>query len=357
MRGYSYLRVMRSLLLQAEGRGAGLDGLEGDVDKFLRARMPEDYKGHGGALVPMRTTKRTVLDTLTTGKGVETVQQQVGEFIELLRARARVLQAGAVQLTGLTGPVGFPKQTAGGTVYWVPENPGSDVSDADPTLGLALMSARTLQGNIPFTRQFLLQTSLDAEAWSRNELATGHGLAVDKGAIHGRGNNGEPTGIYAALGVNSKDFSSNVANLTTANLLSMVSAIADANADVSTMRWLTTPILAAVMRGTLELSAAGARTIWTGNLQDGDVLGYGASSTTQCSKVMSGSLPTGGSGHALVFGNWADMYIGLFGALELVVDPYSRKKRGIIEVTSFQMGDVLIRHGESFSKAVNLPAA
>jgi hypothetical protein len=52
-----------------------------------------------------------------------------------------------------------------------------------------------------------------------------------------------------------------------------------------------------------------------------------------------------------VFGNWGDMLIGMFGSLEIVVDPYAKKKRALIEVTSFQMVDILLRHGQSFSKS------
>jgi hypothetical protein len=33
------------------------------------------------------------------------------------------------------------------------------------------------------------------------------------------------------------------------------------------------------------------------------------------------------------------------------VDPYRLKKQGLIEVTSFQMLDILVRRGESFCKS------
>jgi hypothetical protein len=42
--------------------------------------------------------------------------------------------------------------------------------------------------------------------------------------------------------------------------------------------------------------------------------------------------------------------IGTWGALELVVDPYALKKQGMIEVTSFQLADIALRHGQSFTK-------
>lgn len=72
---------------------------------------------------------------------------------------------------------------------------------------------------------------------------------------------------------------------------------------------------------------------------------------------MSGSFDGGGTSQALLFGNWSDLLIGLFGAMEFVVDPYSKKAKNIVEVATFQMGDVLPRHGQSFAKGVNIPSA
>ena len=78
---------------------------------------------------------------------------------------------------------------------------------------------------------------------------------------------------------------------------------------------------------------------------------YPAVATTQLSSLMSGSEETGGTSHGLIFGNWAEVLFGLFNTMELIVDPFALKKRGVIEVTSFQMADLILRHGQSFCKA------
>lgn len=130
----------------------------------------------------------------------------------------------------------------------------------------------------------------------------------------------------------------------------MVGAVHDANADAEGMGFLTTPLMASLLSRTLVAASAGSDMLWQGPLNDGRVLGYRALSTNQVSKTMTGSEATGGSAHGIVFGNFSDLVLGLFGALEIVVDPYALKKRGIIEVTSFQMLDIILRHGESFAK-------
>jgi hypothetical protein len=104
--------------------------------------------------------------------------------------------------------------------------------------------------------------------------------------------------------------------------------------------------MAAKLKTTPEVAAVFTKFIWTGNFQDGEIAGYKAAATNQVSKTLGA-----GSDHGLVFGNWNDVMIGLWQAMEVIVDPYSKKKRGLVELTSFQMGDVLLRRGVSFCKA------
>ena len=87
-------------------------------------------------------------------------------------------------------------------------------------------------------------------------------------------------------------------------------------------------------------------------LPAGALAGYTARASNQVSATLGG-----GSEHGLIFGNWSDALIGMWGALELVVDPYSLKKQGMIEVTSFQLCDIALRHAQSFCKATGATIA
>lgn len=348
---FSYHRAIKNGLAMKEG--GKTVGLEAEVHDHLERSLPEGFKRHGGVLVPMTT--RAALATGVTGKGAEIVQAGQGEMIEILRAKAIVLSLGARLFTGFTGPVEFPKVTAGGTISWMAENPGSDAADSDPTLGLALLTPKTMIGVVPFTRQLLNQASIDVEAFVKDELATYHSLALDKAAIHGKGANGEPTGIYKALEVNAKAFGSAIPDIV--GLMDMIVAVADRNADLGTLKFLASVVLAGRLRVTQEFAGTNGSTLWQGNLRDGSILGYGASASTQASKTMTGSEETGGVEQALIFGNWADLLVALFGQMELVVDVVTRKKRAMIEVASYQQGDVMPRHGQSFTKATAALAA
>lgn len=352
---YSYHRaIRRSIEAQENPHNAKFDGVEAAVHRHIESNWPSDLPKRGGFFAPMRT--RTLSSTQST-KGAEAVQERPGELIELLRARSIVLGLGARLLTGLTGPVGFPRVTGGVTVAWVPENPASDTPSSDPALGFAMLSPKTMQGVVPFTRQLAMQASFDIESWVRDELATGHSLVFDKAAIHGTGVNGQPTGIYNASGTFPKDFSATFPDAST--LMDMVVGVADNNADLGTLGWLASVVLAGRLRVTQELGSTVGGTLWKENLREGTVLGYRASASTQASKTMNatGTADTGGTSQALIYGNWADLLVGMFGAMEFVVDPFTKKAKNIIEVATFQMGDVLPRHGQSFAKGINCPSA
>lgn len=356
---FSYARSVQIALAKAdhehgERNDMRFDGLEAEVHQDLTRKYGPSP--HGGVLVPydLRSDderweamdKRT-LDSKTPGKGPETVFDISGPFIELLRNRSVVIQMGADVMSGLTGPVGFPKQTSAGTFQWIGENPGADVADSDMGLGLVQLLGKTGMSSQSYTRQLLAQAALNIELRIRNDLSKINSLGIDRAAIHGLGVAGQPTGIYPTPGINTKAMGG-VPDYT--KIVDQAAQVADDNADIGALGWITTPLMAGKLK-TVPEHATGtmADWIWKGTFRDGTMVGYPARSTGQVSKLMTGLVDTGGAEHGIVFGNWNDLVLGLFGAFEIVVDPYSKKKRAIIELTSYQLVDVAVLHAESFS--------
>jgi len=344
--------------------GSDADGLEGEYHReMIHKNLQKPIKG--GILVPMDLRSdeerwqeyerraalaagQRTLDSKTLTKGTETVFERPGELIELLRNTAVVARLGARMLGGLTGPVAFTKQTGGLTVFWVGENPATDVTASDVAFGLVNMVPKTLQGTTAYSRQLLVQSSLDIEAMIREEFAVAHALRLDKTTFYGLGAAGEPMGIYKTPDVNARA----VGGIPDADdVIQSGVLVAEDNALLGNLGWATTPGLAGKMMNIFEVvGATGGPTLWMGTLVEGALKGYRALATNQLSKVMLGSEEIGGSEHGAVFGNWRDVVIGMFAAMELVVDPFAQKRKGLIEVTSFHMADIILRHGESFTK-------
>lgn len=342
--------------------GAGLikrDGPEAEWDREIERSLPPGLNRHdtgenrGSIFVPVRRkhgrwTKRAALDTKTPTGASELVFDRPGELIELYRNNAMVARAGARILTGLVGNIAFVKKTGGMTVYWVPENPGVDVTESELTTGLVIGSPKTMQGTTAYSRQFLVQapsSGIDGENLVREDLGEGHALAFDYAALNGSGVSGQPLGLQYHPDVLETADLNGVPEW--ADFTGMIGQIGDANAPTDALQWMTTPLMAAKLMATLVASAAGSAMIWTGGLTAGMVAGYRAWATNQVQKNL-----LGGNEHGIYLGAWPQILLMTWNAMELIVDPYAQKKRGLIEVTSFQMGDVVIRQPTAFCRAL-----
>jgi len=70
-----------------------------------------------------------------------------------------------------------------------------------------------------------------------------------------------------------------------------------------------------------------------------------------------GTRGTTTNNHALILGVWATLVIGLWGSgFELIVDPFRLKKQGMIELTTFMLGDVALKYPAAFVVAECQPS-
>lgn len=348
-RQYSYTRAIAASLARAEGQN--VSGFEVEISQDLERNMPQNARGHGGIFVPLSLQRVAIATSLynTATKGAEVVFTEPGELIELLRNQSAAVSLGARVMTGLNGPVSFPKQTAANTAYWMAENDGTDVTLGNATLGSVPLTPKTLQASTAYSRQLVAQSTIDIEAFIRADLAAQHALAWDRAVFHGLGNTNQPAGVYAASDVNSVAMGGVP---TFGKLIDMVTEVNKDNALGGTLAFVTTPGMAGKLAQTVVAASTDTRMIWGGSLTEGNLCGYRAVSTNQVLATLGG-----GSEHGLIFGNWNDCLIGMWGAMELVVDPYALKKQGMVEITSFQLCDIAFRHGQSFAKATGATIA
>jgi HK97 family phage major capsid protein len=253
-----------------------------------------------------------------------------GDFIDVLRNASSVMQAGATMLGGLSGDVKIPKKTAAATAAWIASEGGA-AAESEMTVGQVSMTPKTLGAFTDVTRQLLIQSSLDVEALIRNDLTSAIALTIDKAGLEGAGTSGAPTGILSTSGVNTVTSFANP-NPTFAEVVSLETAIAEDNALMGNLAY----ILPASMYGALKTTEKA-----TGTAQfvaDGTTMnGYRAIVSNQA---------TAGN---LYFGNFSDLLIGMFGGLDIVVDPYTASTTGTIRVVALQSVDVAVRHAVSFA--------
>lgn len=346
-RRYSFARAIFAHIPELAGTVDA--GFEREVEQEIEKKLPSEYKRRGGVLIPTMLS-RAGLDSATSTKGTELKFTQPGDFIDLLRARMVLRQIGARVLAGLTGPVSFPRQTAAASGSWVGENPGSDVADSNLLLDLVTLAIKTYQASTSFSRQLLvsaISSSVDAEQMVREDLAKVHALAMDKAGIDGLGSSNQPRGILNVTGIGSVAGGTNGLAPAYAHMVDLETEVAIDNADIGSLAYLTNAKVRGKLRKTEQFATTNGQPVWTGGIE-GEVNGYRAFASTQVPSDLDKGTSTGVCS-AIIFGNFEDLIFGEWGALELVVDPYRLKKQGMIEVTSFQMADVVVRHPESFA--------
>jgi HK97 family phage major capsid protein len=289
---------------------------------------------------------------LTAGvnsEGGYTVPTNIGALIDLLRNRLMVREMGATVLAGLEGAFAMPKLISGSAFSWVAENPGSDLGDSDAVFGTVPLSPKLGMSTTAFSRLMLNQSSLDIEALVRMDLIKSGATGVDLAAIAGTGSSNQPTGILNTSGIGAVAGGTDGAAPTLAHITDLETEVAVDNADIGSTGYLTNSKVRGKLKQTEEFSGSGNK-IW----QKGDMPGFGELNGYRAG--VSNQVPfdlTKGSADsicsAIIFGNWADLVIGEWGAMELILDPYTSKKQGLIEVTSHLMTNIAIRHAESFA--------
>ncbi|ARR54562.1 major capsid protein [Rhizorhabdus wittichii DC-6] len=294
-----------------------------------------------------------VVGTATAGGNLVATNLLGGSFIELLRNSMVLPQLGARLITDLNGNLAIPRQTGAATAYWVGENAAS--TESQQTVDQVALAPKTVGAFTDIGRQLMLQSSIDVEAMVRADLATVIALAIDLAGIHGSGSANQPRGVINTSGIGSVALGANGDAITMNAMIDLETAVAVANAALGSLGYATN---AKVVGALKKLVATTGAFLWTNNpnggrsATPGEINGYPVARSNQISSAL-----TKGSGtnlSATVFGNWADLIIGMWGGLDLLVDPYTGGTAGTVRVSVLQSVDVAVRHPASFAAITDI---
>ena len=289
----------------------------------------------------------------TGGATVETVLDSAN-LIMYLRNRMMFMRMGARMLSGLEGNVDIPRQSGVSNVYWI-DTEGGNVTQDESTFDLVQIRAKTVGVKSRYTRSMLLQSSIDIESFVRQDLSESMALGIDRACIAGTGANGQPSGILTQAGVPAVALGANGAAPTWANIVAMETSLAQENADLGSLGYLTNAKVRGKLKTTVK-NPAGTDSDWIWEKGSeptiGELNGYAAGVTNQVPSNL-----TKGSGtnlSSIIFGNFADVLIGEWGVLEILPNPYgSGYDSGSIEIRALQTVDVQLRHPQSFVKIID----
>ena len=297
------------------------------------AAAREQGKDAQGIMLPADVLRNWNRDMNTSDdSGLVAEDYRGGDFIDVLRNSSSVMQAGATLLRNLQGNVVIPKKTAGAAGGWIATE-GAAAGESEMTTGSVTMSPKVIGAFTDATRLLLSQSSLDVENLIRNDLTQALATAIDLGALAGTGSSGQPTGIANTSGINTTTFAA--ATPTWAEIVAMESAVANDNALNGSLGYICRPADFGTLK-TVEKATGTAQFVVN---PDNSMNGY---NVVRSNQVTSGDF---------YFGNFADLLIGMYGGLDITVDPYALSTSGGVRIVALQTVDTQVRHAVSFCKS------
>ena len=287
--------------------------------------------------------------TASAGGNLVATNLLASSFIDLLRNKMVTMKLGAQMLSGLVGNIAIPRATGGATAYWVGE--GSAPTESQGTFDQVTMSPKTSGAFTDLTRRLLLQSSIDVEAFVRNDLAAVLALEMDRVGINGSGSSNQPRGILNTSGIGAVVGGTNGAAPTWDHIVDLETEVAVDNADVGNLAYLTNTKVRGKLKKTEKFADTNGNPVFSDS-KDTPLNGYAAGITNQVPSNLDKGTATGVCS-AIIFGNFNDLIYGQWGALDILVDPYSASNSGTTRVVALQDVDVAIRHAVSFSAMVD----
>ena len=296
--------------------------------------------------------KRSPFAVGATGTGGAMVATQLlsDNWIEVLRNAMVTPLLGARFLTGLVGKVDIPRQITATATSWVGELTAGTESEA--TFDKVSLAPKNITSWGVISRMMLLQATPAIEMIARADLLAQVGLGLDLAALSGSGTGGQPTGIINQAGVGSVIGGTNGLALSFDHLIQLYSAPKVANVQQSNLGFAFN----AKAYGYLAtLKASTGQYLWDpqgglANASPDTVKGYPYAVSNQLRSTLTKGSSSGICSE-LIYGNWQELLIGEWGALEIAINPYDSTyfKSGDVVIRAIQTADVGVRHGPSFA--------
>ena len=325
---YSLLRACNLI-----AQGKPLDGFELEVSTAEEKRC-ERERNASGFFVPSDILGRNVraLQATDVTLGGSTVDSDVmfENMVPLLRNATKVLELGGRVISGLTGNYDIPRVLTGTTVAWLNEN--GQVTQSNPTFGQIALKPRRLAASGQYTRQFMAQSGLDADAFFQDDINRQFAVELDRVAINGSGGS-QPLGI---LNQASTDLATAVtfgASATWAKAVLFEGNVESQNALLNEPAYLTTPNAKAKWK-TIQKAANNAIYLW--ETPDNTCNGYRARASL--------NVPS----DLMIFGDFSQVIFGEWLGNQIIVDPYTGARSSLVNITIEKQMDMVIRQTKSF---------
>jgi len=325
VRSFSFVRALNHLVNPGDRTAREAAAFEIEVGKAAAAKYE---RSSNGIVIPNEVLRRDlVVSTSTAGGNLVASEVLSGSFIELLRNRMAMMQAGVTMLSGLQGNISLPRQSSAATAYWVGES--ASPTESQQAIDQVNMTPKTVGAFVDYSRRLLLQSSIDVESMIRADLAKVIGLELDRAAIYGTGSTNQPLGLVNTTGVGTQTITTFG---TFAEYIGMETDVAAANADAGSMRYIINASARGALKGTEKSTSSAGQFVFEKN----EINGYPA--------IVSNQLGT----NDCLFGDFSQFVVGMWSGLDLTVDPFAGATAGTVRVIALQDVDFAVKQPGAF---------
>lgn len=335
-RKFSIIKFLR------EASKGKLEGLEAEVAEIGKEEMLRNGLPVNGYAIPSSLLRASSGQNATTDADGGYLKETSGvKYIEALKKQLILTDAGATFLGDLVGTI--PIVTDGNfTAGWGAE--GDEATITKITFTKATMTPHRCYVAASISKDLLRQTSVDVENIVWMKLIQAHAQLIETAAINGSGNNNQPTGILNTSGIGAVAGGTNGAAISWANIVKLETEVDVDDAIGDKMAYITNSKVIGNLK-TIEKSTNTARFL----LDDNKMLnGYPCRRSNNIPSTLTKGTSSGVCS-AMIFGNFADLWIGSWGGIDIVVDPYTSAKKAEINLVLNAWNDVKVVRAESFA--------
>tara|TARA_R100001163_G_scaffold58975_1_gene47510 strand:- start:3820 stop:5058 length:1239 start_codon:yes stop_codon:yes gene_type:complete len=261
-------------------------------------------------------------------------------FADAMREASVFDKVGATILTGLSANTTIPV-TGASSVEW--EGEVDAAADGGAQFGKVELTPTRLASYVNISKQLLLQNGAAAEQAIIRDLGRATAQKMDAAIFTTAGVAGAPdslgelvTGVFTEA-----SYSANASIMN--DFVEAETVLAEAGGLVGNLAYVAHPALMADLKRSAQVASV------TPGMQGSLINGYPTYFTNGCTKTSTASAD-------FYFGDFSKLYMGMFGGLDIMVDPYSVAVNGQTRLVLNQYMDWGVSDGAGFVKATSLIA-
>jgi HK97 family phage major capsid protein len=330
IRDYSFFKAIQGSL------NGNLDGVEREMHEEAMNEARSAGRSINGLGIPSFMLEARA--DISQGSSA-IAPTNVNAYADAMREASVFDKVGANILTGLSANTTIPV-TGTSTVSWEGENDAA--ADGGANFGKVELTPTRLAAYVNISKQLLLQNGAGAELAIIRDLGRAVGQKMDAALFTTAGVTGAPdsVGELATSTFTEASFSDKVSIFS--DFVSAEQKLAEVGGLEGNLAYVASPKLMSQLKQSAQVAAVSA------GFQGNVINGYPSYFTNGCTSAA-------GSGD-FYFGDFSKLYIGMFGGLDIMVDPYSAAKNGQTQLVLNQYMDWGVSDGAGFVKATSLTA-